>query len=225
MTFLVTKDNGKFRNHGEGVYVGDKCIFVAPPEDRVPELMEQLFNWMKESKEKVHPLILSSVFHYEFVFIHPFSDGNGRMARIWQTAILTKWKEVFEYVPIESLIKKYQEDYYNAISRSNINGNSNEFVEFMLKMIDETLSKLLKDTKKLDSQIDKEELEKLNKTMQQTLKFIASKGLVGTVEIAEHIKRTDRTARRIVKTLEEKGLITWVGINEKDPNKKYKISE
>ena len=143
MTFLTVERNGKFRNHGEGVYDGDKCIFMAPPGNMVPELMEQLFNWMKEAKDKVHPLILSSIFHYEFVFIHPFSDGNGRMARIWQTAILSKWKEIFEYVPIESLIKKYQEDYYTAINNCNNNGNSNEFIEFMLKMIDETLEKEL----------------------------------------------------------------------------------
>ena len=150
MTFLTVERNGKFRNHGEGVYDGDRCIFMAPPENMVPELMEQLFNWMKEAKDKVHPLILSSIFHYEFVFIHPFSDGNGRMARIWQTAILSKWKEIFEYVPIESLIKKYQEDYYTAINNCNNNGNSNEFIEFMLKMIDETLDKLLQDSQDIN---------------------------------------------------------------------------
>ena len=95
MTFLVQDDNGKFRNHGEAVYDGDKMIFMAPPENMVVPLMEQLFDWMKKSKNTVNPLILSCIFHYEFVFIHPFSDGNGRMARLWQTAILQRLGKVF----------------------------------------------------------------------------------------------------------------------------------
>ncbi len=143
MTFLIEEENGRFRSHGEGVYDGDKCIFVAPSEKLVPELMENLFSWMKESKDTVHPLILSSVFHYEFVFIHPFGDGNGRMARLWQSALLSKWKEIFEYVPIESLIKKYQEEYYKIIDNCNKSGESTEFIEFMLKMIYETIDKIL----------------------------------------------------------------------------------
>ena len=81
---------------------------MAPPVQFVPHLMDELFAWMKEAKEDVHPLILSSVFHYEFVFIHPFSDGNGRMARLWHTAILAKWKPVFEYIPIESQIENFR---------------------------------------------------------------------------------------------------------------------
>lgn len=143
MTFLVEEESGMFRTHGEGVYDGDELIFVCSPAELIPSHMENLFTWLNESKEVVHPLILSSVFHYEFVFIHPFGDGNGRMARLWQTAILSKWEEAFEYIPIESLIKKYQDDYYKAISKCNSIGNSNEFIEFMLKMIDETVSELL----------------------------------------------------------------------------------
>jgi len=93
----------------ECVYDGDKLIFMCPPAELVPIHMENLFNWLNESREVVHLLIVSSVFHYEFVFINPFGDGNGKMARLWQTAILSKWEETFEYIPIESLIKKYQE--------------------------------------------------------------------------------------------------------------------
>ena len=146
MTFLVQDDNGKFRNHGEAVYNGDKMIFMAPPENMVPILMENLFEWMNKSKEIVHPLILSSVFHYEFVFIHPFKDGNGRTARLWQNVILSNWEEIFEYVPIESQIKKYQEEYYSSIANCDHNGDSTEFIEFMLKMIDETLEDLMEST-------------------------------------------------------------------------------
>ena len=91
---------------------------------------------MKEAKNSVHPLILGSVFHYEFVFIHPFSDGNGRMARLWHTAILSKWKSVFEYIPIESQIEKFQDEYYEAIARCHVDGASKFFIEFMLSQID-----------------------------------------------------------------------------------------
>lgn len=126
---------------------------MAPPANLVPSLIDNLFDWMSREKDSVHPLILSSVFHYEFVFIHPFSDGNGRMARLWQTAILTKWKLIFQFIPIESQIQKYQDRYYNAISKCHIEGNSNLFVEFMLEMIDEILTEIISQTKSDDSQI------------------------------------------------------------------------
>ena len=95
MTKYLVEEYGEFRHGEEGVFNGDECIFMAPPAQFVPQLMDELFEWMKKSRKSVHPLIMSSVFHYEFVFIHPFADGNGRMARLWHTAILAKWKPVF----------------------------------------------------------------------------------------------------------------------------------
>ena len=114
MTKYLVEECGEFRHGEEGVFNGDECIFMAPPAQFVPQLMDELFEWMKKSRNSVHPLIMSSVFHYEFVFIHPFADGNGRMARLWHTAILSKWKPVFEYIPIESRIEKFQDEYYDA---------------------------------------------------------------------------------------------------------------
>jgi Fic family protein len=146
MTYLTLDESGIFRSSAEGVFDGEKCIFMAPPQDRVPGLMEELFDFMKRGKNNINPLILSSIFHYEFVFIHPFSDGNGRMARLWQTVILSNYKEVFEYLPIENQIKKYQEEYYDSIAHCHINGNSNEFIEFMLKMFDEVLDEIISST-------------------------------------------------------------------------------
>ena len=122
MTKYLVEESGEFRSGEEGVFNGNQCIFMAPPAQLVPQLMDELFTWMKEAKDNVHPLILSSVFHYEFVFIHPFSDGNGRMARLWHTAILSDWKPVFEYIPIESQIEKFQDEYYDAISRCHVAG-------------------------------------------------------------------------------------------------------
>ena len=147
MTYLVTDESGEFRKGNEGVFdEKGNCIHVCPPPEQVGGLMKQLFEWMKNNKDKVNPLILSTVFHYEFVFIHPFKDGNGRTSRLWQNVILSNWEEIFEYVPIESQIKKYQEDYYAVINNCNKNGNSTEFIEFMLKMIDEILIDLLNTT-------------------------------------------------------------------------------
>ena len=139
MTKYVVEESGDFRRGEEGVFNGDQCIFMAPPARFVPQLMDELFNWMNEVKNSVHPLILSSVFHYEFVFIHPFSDGNGRMARLWHTAILSKWKPIFEYIPIESQIEKFQDEYYDAIAKCHVDGTSTIFIEFMLSQIDKIL--------------------------------------------------------------------------------------
>ena len=143
MTKYLVDESGEFRLGEEGVFNGNQCIFMAPPARLVPQLMDELFIWMKEAKDTVHPLILSSVFHYEFVFIHPFSDGNGRMARLWHTAILAKWKPVFEYIPIESQIERFQDEYYEAISRCHVAGESTIFIEFMLTQIDRILDDIL----------------------------------------------------------------------------------
>lgn len=139
MTKYLVEEYGEFRHGEEGVFNGDECIFMAPPAQFVPQLMDELFEWMKKSRNSVHPLIMSSVFHYEFVFIHPFADGNGRMARLWHTAILSKWKHVFEFIPIESQIEKFQDEYYDAIARCHVSGESTIFIEFMLSQIDRIL--------------------------------------------------------------------------------------
>ena len=145
MTYLTVDESGEFRKGNEGVFDEDgNCIHMCPPPEQVDGLMKQLFDWMKRNNEEIHPLILSSIFHYEFVFIHPFSDGNGRTVRLWQNIILSKWKELFEYLPIESQIHKYQNDYYRAINNCNHSGDSTGFVEFMLKMIDEVLDETIR---------------------------------------------------------------------------------
>ena len=142
MTKYLVEESGRFRSGEEGVFKGDQCIFMAPPARFVPGLMEELFQWMKTAQKEIHPLILSSVFHYEFVFIHPFSDGNGRMARLWHTAILSKWKPIFEYIPIESQIEKFQDEYYEAIARCHVAGESTVFIEFILAQIDKILDEI-----------------------------------------------------------------------------------
>lgn len=147
MTRYVVEESGDFRHGEEGVFNGDICIFMCPPAKFVPEQTDKLFQWMLKSEKNVHPLILSSVFHYEFVFIHPFSDGNGRMARLWHTAILSHWKPIFEYIPIESQIEKFQDDYYDAIAKCHVQGESTLFIEFMLFQIDKILDEIAEQMK------------------------------------------------------------------------------
>ncbi len=148
MTYRTVDESGKFRKGEEGVFSGDKCIFVAPPPNMINGLMKELLSWVKKNEETVHPLIMSAVFHYEFVFIHPFADGNGRMARLWHTVMLYRWRNIFEYIPLESQIEKFQSDYYDAIFQCNKSGNSDVFIEFMLDMINQTLDDVI-------TQIDK----------------------------------------------------------------------
>lgn len=159
MTKYVVEESGSFRRGEEGVFEGDRCIFMAPPAHLVPKLTDDLFNWMKEAKGSFHPLILSSVFHYEFVFIHPFSDGNGRMARLWHTAILAEWKPIFEFIPIESQIEKFQNEYYGAIAKCHADGESTAFIEFMLSQVDKILKDIAlqigEDSEQLDEPIKK----------------------------------------------------------------------
>ena len=143
MTYLTVEESGVFRSGAEGVWRGDRCIHIAPPPEMVPSLMEQLFDWLADNREEVHPLVLSCVFHYEFVFIHPFRDGNGRMARLWQTALLSKWNPLFQYIPVESQIERFQDAYYDAIALSTSEGQSTPFVKFLLTRIEETLDRVI----------------------------------------------------------------------------------
>ncbi|MGL4283512.1 Fic family protein [Eubacterium aggregans] len=127
---------------------------MAPPAQFVPKLMSDLFEWMSLNQNVVHPLVMDAVFHYEFVFIHPFSDGNGRMARLWYTAILAQWNPLFTFIPIESQIEKFQDDYYEAIPKCRGVGNSDIFIEFMLEEIDQCLKELASQATSADEQLN-----------------------------------------------------------------------
>ncbi len=206
MTFLTVEESGRFRNHNEGVKDGDKVIFIAPPYPQFLSEIEKLFQWINAEKENVHPLILSSIFHYEFVFIHPFSDGNGRMARLWQTVILSHWNPVFKYLPIESMIKKYQKEYYDAIAISNSNGNSNVFVEFMLKMLYETIIEAKKTSKK-------EKTCELSKNQKRIIVEIEKNSSITQEELANVLGVNKRTIIRATNELQDKKIIKRNGNN------------
>lgn len=140
MSGLVS-DAGKYRAGGVGVVKGDELAHMAPGATRVPDLMSDLFEYIQSSGDEV--LVQSCVFHYELEFIHPFSDGNGRMGRLWQNLLLIKAYPVFEFLPFESLIRDVQVEYYRALAKSDQSGHSTPFIEFMLGILETTLGELV----------------------------------------------------------------------------------
>ena len=208
MTYLTVQESGVFRTHNEGVFNGDVCIFMAPPPQFVPDQMRALFGWMREGKKNVHPLILSSVFHYEFVFIHPFSDGNGRMARLWQTALLSEWNPLFQYLPLESRIHEFQDGYYDAIAACHVAGNSTAFIEFMLDKINLTLDWALEQVSDKDAYLT-EAVQKLLDAMEYDVPYTAA-------QLMEHLDLKSKANFRKLYLLPalEKNLIV-MGIPDK----------
>lgn len=136
MNELVT-GFGHFRTTGVGVFSGTELIHMAPPAQKVPELISNLIDWYKGSD--LHHLVKSAIFHYEFEYIHPFADGNGRIGRMWHSLLLRKWKKIFYYLPVEELIQKRQSEYYKALSNATAMTDSACFVEYILEVIKETL--------------------------------------------------------------------------------------
>lgn len=137
----LVKNAGKFRDRSVGIAKGEEITHIAPPSERLTGLINNLFDYLKNDSASL--LIKSCVFHYEFEFIHPFIDGNGRTGRLWQTLILKEHSPVFEFLPVETLIKEHQKEYYHALQLSDKAGNSTKFIEFMLSLIDRSLENLL----------------------------------------------------------------------------------
>ena len=207
MTDLV--DNaGHYRKGSVGVFDGDKCIHVAPSADRVPTLMAELFAWVKETK--THPLISSCVFHYEFEFIHPFMDGNGRMGRYWQTLLLSRWKGIFAWLPVETIVKKYQQEYYKAIAQSDAKGDSTDFIVFMLKCILQTISEQRKVTDNVGINVG----VNVGINEQRVLDALRADASLSAVKIGQLLGITTRQAERLLSSLREKNLIRRVGANK-----------
>lgn len=154
----LIEDSGKLRAKNVGIVKGSKVEHLAPSGDMVKGLMNDLFNYLKTDKDIL--LIKSCVFHYEFEFIHPFLDGNGRMGRLWQTLILMQQYPVFEFLPVESLIKENQKEYYKVLSVSDKSGHSTPFIEFMLNIILQALGNLLKTKNRTLTTQDRIELYK-----------------------------------------------------------------
>ncbi len=136
----LVKNAGHFRTGGVGVFKGSRVVHMAPPAEFVLEHIANLFTWYQKST--AHPLVKSAVFHYEFEFIHPFADGNGRMGRLWHTLLLAEWKEILAWIPVETLVKERQEEYYDALGKADKEADSTVFVEFMLTALRDALKEI-----------------------------------------------------------------------------------
>lgn len=212
----LVERNGKYRTDGVGIFDGERVVHLAPPADRIPELMTDLFEWLKTSD--VHPLIKSCVFHYEFEFIHPFQDGNGRMGRLWQTAILKDWKEIFAWLPVETLIKENQKEYYNVLGTSDSEANSTKFIEFMLSLILNTIEEIIESEKKVTQKVT----VKVTQNQKKIFDVIKENPYVTQEELANIVGITRKSVIENMKKLQENGFIKRVGA---DKNGYWKIEE
>ena len=197
MTDLV-KENGIYRSDGVGVFDGQKCIHMAPPAKRIPYLMKELLSWVK--KTKVHPLISSCVFHYEFEFIHPFADGNGRMGRMWQTLLLMQWKPIFAWIPVETIVKKNQQEYYSSIAQSDKTGNSTIFITFMLKCILDSLQEIEESNPKSNQKSNQKLLDAISKNPNITIR-----------ELQDFLGMSESGVKKIIRKHREAGTLVRVG--------------
>jgi len=195
----ILTNAGSFRSYNVGVGGEDGVVHIAPPHGQVSNLMQELFEWLSVSD--IHPLIKSSVFHYEFEFIHPFIDGNGR---IWQSLILYEWKSIFSAIPIESVIKETQEEYYNALETSESIGESTPFIEFMLEAILKACEDELKNENNVPINVPIKRLDKI-------LSFIAENSSITIEQLAQMCKVSDKTIKRDITKLKEQGLLKRQG--------------
>jgi len=202
---ILTKA-GSWRSQNVGVGNSYEVSHIAPPFAQVPNLMYELFEWLKKSD--IHPLIKSSVFHYEFEFIHPFIDGNGRIGRFWQTLILYNWKNIFAFLPTESIIRDSGKKYYKAIEDSSLSGNSTPFIEFMLEAILKTCQKSLKDIKNVPKN---DPLSVPKNRIDDILQLIKQNSKITVDEIANKLNVSSKTIKRDIAKLKEQNRLQRVG--------------
>jgi len=197
---------GTYRLKDVGVGSKDGVVHIAPPSAQVPNLMHNLFDWLQNSD--IHPLIKSSVFHYEFEFIHPFIDGNGRIGRLWQSLILYHWKNIFLGIPVESVVKDAQEQYYEALELSGSVGESTPFVEFMLEAILITCEHTLQETDNVPLNVPK---NVPIKRLDQIVKLIQKNKNITIEQLATECGVSSKTIKRDMAKLKDESRVKRMG--------------
>ncbi len=206
----LVKAPGTFRTQAVGVIDGSgTAVHVAPPCESVPTLVKGLFAWVKRAK--VHPLVKSSVFHYEFEFIHPFLDGNGRMGRFWQTALLGKWNPLLYAAPVENMVFEHQREYYAALQRSSLLGDSGPFIDFMLDSILAAIKTHGKPEDDVGVNVGVNVGVKLTARERDLLDLLRLDGSLTAVRIAATYSISTRQAERLLASLKGKRLIARHG--------------
>lgn len=207
MMEALTDDAGRYRRSGVGVFGEKGLVHMAPPPQRVPALMGDLFSWLKESDD--HLLIRSCVFHYEFEFIHPFSDGNGRTGRLWQSLILGKLNPVFEHLPVENMVYSNQQEYYDAIAASTAAGQSGPFIDFMLTEILKTLQQNI--SEKAPNKIP---YKVPNKSELAILALLSDNPRLTRTELAANVGLSESGVKKILSNMKAAGWIERYGSNK-----------
>ena len=202
----LVDEAGVFRKGGVGVFDGEKPVHIAPQADRVRELMNDLFVWLENADD--HLLIRSCVFHYEFEFIHPFADGNGRIGRLWQSLILGRLNPIFEHLPVENMVYSNQQAYYNAINKSSFLADSGPFIDFMLE---EILNALIDHQGKSNADIADE--KGLNYQQERVLGYLRADRHMTAAKIAKDLDMSARQVERMLADLKAKGIIRREGAN------------
>lgn len=212
MMQALTNEAGRFRRGGVGVFGETGCVHIAPPADRVPYLIKDLFGWLRNSTD--HLLIRSCVFHYEFEFIHPFIDGNGRMGRLWQSLILGKLHPLFQFLPVENMVHANQQAYYDAIGESSRIGNSAPFIDFMLREILHTLKQHQGEVLDVGTNVGTNVGINIGENERKLLSIIAHSPQATAREMADILGVTSRQCERVLATMKQKGLIARIGANK-----------
>lgn len=202
----LVDEAGMFRKGGVGVFEGDKPVHIAPQANRVRDLMNDLFTWLENADD--HLLIRSCVFHYEFEFIHPFADGNGRIGRLWQSLILGRLNPIFEHLPVENMVYSNQQAYYNAINKSSSLADSGPFIDFMLE---EILNALIDHQGKSNTEIAEE--KGLNYQQVRVLGYLRADRHITAAKIAKDLDMSTRQIERMLADLKAKGIIRREGAN------------
>ena len=202
----LVDEAGVFRKGGVGVFDGDKPVHIAPPAERVRDLMNDLFVWLENADD--HLLIRSCVFHYEFEFIHPFADGNGRIGRLWQSLILGRLNPIFEHLPVENMVYSNQQAYYNAINKSSYLADSGPFIDFMLE---EILNALIDHQGKSNAEIADE--KGLSHQQERVLGYLRADKHITAAKIAKDLDMSARQVERMLADLKAKDIIRREGAN------------
>jgi Fic family protein len=221
MTAELIKDAGHFRSQGVGVFAGTQLVHAGANYQFVPQLVTDLFSWAKTTD--VHPLIKSSIVHFEIEFIHPFMDGNGRIGRLWQTLILSKWNELFAWLPVETVVHENQQGYYDALQMAGQTANSEIFIKFMLNAILQALEELpsrkITDifTDIITDKLSKAELEFL----EQIAGYLDRNGEITNYRAQLLANKSDISVKKYFAKFAELGLLQIEGKNK---GRKYKIN-
>jgi Fic family protein len=192
---------GTYRSGGVGVYDGEKLVHMAPPASQVPRLMDELLGWLRMTD--LPPLVASCLFHYEFEFIHPFADGNGRMGRLWQTLILTRWKPELAWLPVETVVRDRQQDYYAALANADNEADATPFVAFMLNALEQALVIALQNNEGASDEVSDEVKTKLDDLDRQLLEHIRREPYITQEQLVVLSGKSLSTIQRHIRKLRQ----------------------